>query len=1762
MAVDVAGDMISGIAAVGIYTAAVAAAPFTGGASIAVGVVAAAGSGALIKSGIKYADTIGTNRKYTLKNLGHDCATGAFSGALAPITGGLGGAVGKTVATKFGIQAVKTVGKEVAEEVVKGGVKNTLKTALINPAGYEYVGGTLLKRGTAMAAEMATDGALGGAIDTAFRTGYEQVESGEGLDWGVIGESALQGCIGGAIMSPIIGGGMKATGKAGHSLGSYFGFNKSSQLVPTEKISKNLTEATGVVSSVKINELASSGIKLKYGRDEFAGKLKEIVNHLPIEKQEEILSKFNIKLIYTADNSFQIKDIPTIPTGKIKDKTELSIKKEIQKFIKENEFVSGNTELDKFLNDFTKNVPEFFYTIGKKQHETHEFTVDVHTLSVLKKSIENPEYSKLADEDKVVLNFAIMLHDLTKEFVDVKTPDRNHAWHSADKAIEILDRFNLDDNLKTRIVKLVKNHEFFASYNSSYQRYTRVKQISDSEVAAGLRASDISTETSELNHNIQQIVQEVKNSKDFNLLKILTEADLQSVNSKVYTDEWNNIVTTNNGFHQRVTNTDSDDAFHSYMKEAFSLIDKEFEKNKGVIEDDFVYPSSVKKLSKELFGDEDVINNRCITNVNNSFGVRKQDLDFFVEQVNKLKKAGFKPDEIARDSYYLIKYNDGVGKTINYEETARYIDFYLKNLDIIKEHDFRLDNWQLRSSEALENAVNVIKQKKEMTTTFKKYKLEDSEIERLQRLLYYNEDGQNDKFCSEAYEQMIKLLETKEYKVEDIASLIFNSYTDATHRLNYHNSSLSYAKFDKTYLDTVLKFTKEPFKESLNVAIQDAKLCYLNVSKEKGWTLIPEFESAINEFNKLGIKDKSFIQGLFDFEYKDKHTSDFQILSVKKNEYLYNKALKYAKLGFEGQNLLKLIKTSEIINGKQMYNEAITDEIAKLWQKGIDDRYSNISDSFWYRPEGGSIDDLKFNWQNLKFIKEMLETGISPKDLDDIISTSRSYDTYAKKFAPESMIENSNLSQAQIRGLIRYLKETGNNVKYIEESFIEYNVPDEILTKIRMTPVGSIPEYSKPFAYVNETKLTQAIEYTKRGIEPSTIKHLTQDVNLFKELQKETDLSFIKTKNDAALVSKFWKFKDKKSINELSKEERLNLIVDLMRNKTLFENNNVSEKIPILPKTSDEYAKMMNDLSGSFGLNKPAFSPSHNLQLEKNATTLVEKLKKASFTDITKDSEVNNLINNIVALLPELNNKNLFVSVEALQKVVKNADFEKLSEADKKIMIFSTLLHRIDSKSNNAFDSALDSYVIAKRIGFDDVDARKIYTIVKNSQLIDTFSKNTKKEIENHERSYIIIKSDEIQQQFDLTAFELKDYNNFAMARMLYSTYDDHISINLLKEYAPNLYNEVLKISKQSNISTKEAIDIVKNNPLHKDQIELVKIQGREKYGLTRNIDNMLQKTIQDMKSQDVLLPQTNLKNFMQSQSPEWIKAHKRQVNGRNIVIINSDEINDFYCLAHTTQAYGILGKADVTTNLSNFDAFAMFCDNKTVCNSYVGNGRVAVVGPVGVLVLSDNTSQYLARGTDISSVAKDIPTMINEYISQKSKIIQTGHYQNKFTKKFDRAYFASMIKEEFSQGYRKLLDRKLQLEEQLANSQQYPNLNVNAIKNEIDKIEKEMLPIDIMYAQKIDNLIKKANGKPIDIDFIRQNDTELGKAYDNVLSYINTEHRGDDGLMRTEYHNEVLASNLTLQGLYVTDEKHLMELTDDYLRKAETDNLPVVIIK
>lgn len=202
MAVDVVADVASGITSFGVYSLAVAASPFTGGASIAVGVAVAAGVGAAVKTGVKAADAYSGGRKYTLDEAKKDSATGAVSGILAPVTSGFGGAVGKTVATKLGLQTVKTVGKEIAEDVVENSFKQTLKTSLMSPGAFQYVGDGLGKKVLAYGTEIVSEGAVYGGIDSGARTAIN------GGSFSDVMQSAKEG----ALTAPIFGGLLKGTG--------------------------------------------------------------------------------------------------------------------------------------------------------------------------------------------------------------------------------------------------------------------------------------------------------------------------------------------------------------------------------------------------------------------------------------------------------------------------------------------------------------------------------------------------------------------------------------------------------------------------------------------------------------------------------------------------------------------------------------------------------------------------------------------------------------------------------------------------------------------------------------------------------------------------------------------------------------------------------------------------------------------------------------------------------------------------------------------------------------------------------------------------------------------------------------------------------------------------------------------------------------------------------------------------------------------------------------------------------------------------------------------------------------------------------------------------------------------------------------------------------------------------------------------------------------------------------------------------------------
>lgn len=1522
------------------------------------------------------------------------------------------------------------------------------------------------------------------------------------------------------------------------------------------------------VNTVYLKPHETVGMPLKYSVHDFADNIKSLVNNLKIEEQQAILEKFNINLVYTGEG-FEISSIPKIPSNKeIKTSLERKISEEIIKFTTENEFEINNPELKVFLDDFVKVVPEFLFTVGKKQHATHAYTLDVHILKTLQNATEHPEYKNLSQEDKMVINTALMLHDIGKRFIDEQTPDENHADISYKAAIPILDRFNLPSDTKQRIAKLIENHEFYKNYNASYTSFLNEQAWNAQGKAEADEHGWSFTPKTDYSNYFERSVKDVAgrfvNLQDAKLAKIFTFADLKSVNPEIkYTEEeWNNYQIQNveyTGFHKKVTRTQTDAEFLEYIDKSMSYIEKELSQYKdNKIDDELVYPSELQKTSQKLFGRTDFFE-RIHRNLNGSFGTHRSDLEFCIQARKDLIAAGFKTKEVANKLGKMLKYD--YDHNFDAQATKEFMDVFIANKDFIKSHNLHIDNF--RTASALQGEIDLIKQKENIANTFTEFGVKDEQMQkRLSECLYIEEYQKGTSFNQEAYNTMIELFKTNKYTPEEIQSIIHNSFSVKNHRGVFRHTDNSDSYFNKEIYNTILELAKE---EPLENAINDAHLCFESATPESGWVAVPELVEAVREFNRLGIKDKHFIKTLFDFNYKDgknKYDNTRVLESVTQNEK-YNRALEYAKQGFEGNDLAIIVNTCELSNGKTVYSKEVQDKIAELVKLGVYRQFDNCD---WIQRNLFTEEDnnnLKFNHENYEFFMKMFETDIKAKQLDNIVYQSLSSTFFARKAAPDKILENGNFSKAQVEAIVKFYKEIGfDKIPYSGTADDYRNLAESFMDVVELTPeesdkmvdvsatghsyrISKMSDYMAPFRYVNKEKFNQAMDYYKKGVDINVLKELTQNSTLHETLKNETDLSFIKSANDATLVANFWGLRDIKSINELSKSEKMTLMTQLMVNKSAIENNNVAVRISLLPTTSEGYAQMMKDLAHSFGFDKPAYTTAQKSQIQSNITDLTVRLQQVSITELKQDGDTNQLVSSIKQLIPEISETN----IRTLQRIVKNPEFAKLSEAEQSTLTLATLF----AKAGNSVDAAIDASVCAKRLGLSDTDAMNLFAIVKNSHLVDDFMSIRRNVKMNNSRSYATIISSELDELFVTSAIELKNYNNFQLAKMLYTANENYLSSDMLKEFAPDLYNDIVT-AKKNGLTTEQAFAQLRTKPENVDRIEEIKIKAAEEYAPSRYLSKMMEAEIHRIKASDILLPQTDLQDFISKQSPEWLAAHRKVVNGRNVMVISSDEIPDFFHLSHTTQAFAITGKADATTNISNFEAFATLFDNKAVCLSYSGTGKTAVVGDTGLLIRTPNTAQYVARGTDISSIAKDIPTLVSEYISNRSDIDQRG-FQSKHTKDFDRQYFSSMLKEELQAGYRTLLDKKLELEEELRNGN-------SDVKQELNAINSQMRTVDDIYIAKIDALIKKANGKTIDIQFIRENDAELAKAYDKVLSYINVEHRGNDGLMRTEYHNEVLGSNTEPVGIFVRNEKTLFELTDDYLKKAEEANWPVIILK
>lgn len=281
---------------------------------------------------------------------------------------------------------------------------------------------------------------------------------------------------------------------------------------------KNLENIYGEFLNVDLKK-AGAKLDLAYPRDNFKSDIEEKLSHLSNKERKQVTNYFGFELINTNSGV----KMSGYPINNNEDKYDLddTIKKAIEDvrphvkaFTEDNQILPNKTfspQLVKDLNNIMRAFPELYTIIGTKQHDTHSYTVDMHTLNVLQTIMKNPRYKYLPENDRRILQTATLFHDLTKIEGEI---DKTHPAYSAYDAYQITKKLNMPESQHLQIYQLIKNHDFLEKYNGKVwlgdNKYRELTQAEKTEIA-------------------KNYAFELKYGNNLKMESILTDADLKSV---------------------------------------------------------------------------------------------------------------------------------------------------------------------------------------------------------------------------------------------------------------------------------------------------------------------------------------------------------------------------------------------------------------------------------------------------------------------------------------------------------------------------------------------------------------------------------------------------------------------------------------------------------------------------------------------------------------------------------------------------------------------------------------------------------------------------------------------------------------------------------------------------------------------------------------------------------------------------------------------------------------------------------------------------------------------------------------------------------------------------------------------------------------------------------------------------------------------------------------------------------------------------------
>lgn len=298
---------------------------------------------------------------------------------------------------------------------------------------------------------------------------------------------------------------------------------ETNPLTPEQRITmfnhsmKGLSESLAELSD---EEFAGLKITQDYSREEFIQTVREKIKDLSQLEKQKVYDYYGFEIHHklakgqrkehtltgypvNLNNGKKLAEITSPETKAVVE----SLRQDVIRFSENNPIKTGNAKVDQLLNEVAEAMPEIRSMIGRVQHGNngtkgaHDFDVMQHSLKVMQKIAQDPNFKKLNESDQRLMLLASLLHDITKA---EGISDHTHATEGGFDTYYICKKLNLTEDEELKLFNLTRLHEWLNYVNKS-------------------------TSKTQLTKRLQSVAFDMQHGNLFDMALIFTHADLKAV---------------------------------------------------------------------------------------------------------------------------------------------------------------------------------------------------------------------------------------------------------------------------------------------------------------------------------------------------------------------------------------------------------------------------------------------------------------------------------------------------------------------------------------------------------------------------------------------------------------------------------------------------------------------------------------------------------------------------------------------------------------------------------------------------------------------------------------------------------------------------------------------------------------------------------------------------------------------------------------------------------------------------------------------------------------------------------------------------------------------------------------------------------------------------------------------------------------------------------------------------------------------------------